>query len=317
MNPENNRHSSGAIVAGETVAVVYIALIALIARVAHIPYILFPELAALSYDILKRPHGAWGRAPVMLVVTPLLTGAVGTMVAQHCHYGAVAVLFTIGSAIAIIGLLRSPIAPSISAGFLPLSLGIKSSFYAPSLLIGLGALAAISLIWRRMIPPPAESPSDEADNIVEEAPRDYSWAPFFLAFLLFGILLVDATGWRLLLFPPLVVIGFEMFAHANICPWAGRPLTLAIACTLAAAVGVLLVARFGDNPLAVAASMAFGIGILRGFNLHVPPALAVGLLPFIIPHVTYEFPVAVGLGCLALTLTFLVWRRFVQIRVPR
>jgi len=133
--------------------------------------------------------------------------------------------------------------------------------------------------------------------------------PFFLIFLVIAILLVEMTGWRLLLFPPLVVIAFEMFAHAHVCPWAGRPFILPIACTLTAAAGVALVVFFGDAPLAAAASILFGIGVLRVFDLHVPPALAVGLLPFVIPNVSYEFPISVGVGTLLLTMCFLAWRR--------
>jgi hypothetical protein len=48
--------------------------------------------------------------------------------------------------------------------------------------------------------------------------------PFFLVFLVIALALVQATGWRFLLFPPLVVIAFEMFVHAQACPWAQRPL---------------------------------------------------------------------------------------------
>ena len=293
----------------------YVALVAAIAQAMHLPYVLFPELGALSHDILTRPHGTWARAPVMLVVTPFLTGLVGTLVTRHFGYGLVAVLLTVGAAIAIIGVLRSPIAPAISAGLLPLSLGISSPRYAPSLLIGLGALAAIAVIWRRFVPPPpnAGSPGDLADDIVEEAPGDYSWVPFFVAFLMVATGLAEVTGSRLLLFPPLVVIAFEMFAHAGVCPWAGRPLVLPVACTLAAAAGVALVTMFGATPPAAGASILVGIGILRAFDLHVPPALAVGLLPFVIPGVGYGFAVAVGAGTLLLTLFCLTWRRLAAI----
>lgn len=302
---------SRAIWLGDAGAVAYIALIASIAQVTHLPYVLFPELGALSHDVLKRPHGTWAKAPLMLVITPLLTGLAGSLVTQHFDYSIISVLLTIGVAIAVIGVLRSPIAPAISAGLLPLSLGISSSLYAPSLLIGLGVLAALSLIWRRLVPAPPEAgtPSDLVDDIVEEAPRDYSWVPFFLIFLLIAILLVEVTGWRLLLFPPLVVIAFEMFAHSQVCPWAGRPFVLPFACTLTAAAGVALTVFFGDVPLAAAVSILFGIGVLRVFDLHVPPALAVGLLPFVIPNVDYVFPISVGFGTLLLTMCFLAWRR--------
>ena len=252
----------------------------------------------------------------MLIVTPFLSGVIGILVTRHLAYGFVSVLLTIGAAILVIKLLRSPITPAISAGLLPLSLGISSWTYPVSLLVGLVLLASISLVWRRLVPPPPEAgtPRDVVDDIVEEAPHDYSWIPFFFVFLLIAILLVQLTGWRLLLFPPLVVIGFQMFAHPSICPWAGRPLILPVACTLSAAAGVFLVTSFGNGPLAAACSVAVGMGILRVLDLHVPPALAMGLLPFVIPTPNYQFPISVGIGTLLLTAFFLAWRRMMKWR---
>jgi hypothetical protein len=174
-------------------------------------------------------------------------------------------------------MLRSPIAPAISAGATP--------------------------------------PSDLADDIVEEAPLDYSWIPFPLAFLLMALLLTKATGWRLILSPPLVVIAFEMFAHARICPWARRPLALPIACVLCAVAGVFLVRLSGATPLAAIGSAVFGVGVLRVFELHVPPALAVVLLPFVISNADYEFLLAVGVGTLLLMVSFLAWRRMAGTKI--
>jgi hypothetical protein len=296
----------------------YIIIVALIAQLTGLSFVLFPELGALSHDILKRPHGTWAKAPLMLVVTPLMTGVVGTLVTRNLPYGMVSVLLTVGSAILIIRLLRSPIAPAISAGLLPLTLGDPSWWYPPSLFVGLVLLALLSVVWRRLAPPPLPpaSISELADDIVEEPPSNYSWIPFFLLFLIIGVLLVDLTGRRFLLFPPLVVIGFEMFAHADICPWAGRPFILPVACTLSAAVGVILVGLLGTVPLAAVCSIVFGIAVLRVFNLHVPPVLAVGLLPFVIVRPNYEFPIVVAAGTLLLTLLFLLWRRLNSPKAP-
>jgi hypothetical protein len=296
---------------GDVATAIYIALIAVIAQGTGLFYVLFPELGALSHDILRRPHGTWARAPVMLVVTPFLTAFVGTLVTDHLAYGLGSVLLTIGGAILIIWLLRSPIAPAISAGLLPLTLGLSSWWYPPSLLIGTGLLAGIASVRRGIVPAPVEAPSprDRADDAVEEAPGDYSWTPFFLVFLLGAILVAGLTGWRFVLFPPLVVIAFEMFAHAKVCPWAGRPLVLPVACGLTAAAGVFIVGLLGVGPLAASCSVIFGVVVLRAFDLHVPPALAVGLLPLVMRHPNYEYPVSVMFGTLLLTLTFLAWRR--------
>jgi hypothetical protein len=298
-------------VLGELLTVLYIGGIAWCAQLVGVPYILFPELGALSHDTLKRPHGTWAKAPGMLMLTPILTGAAGTLIAQHFQYGAIPLLLAAAASILIIRLLRSPIAPAISAGVLPVALDVTSWGYPLSLLVGLGLLVVIFTVWRRFVPPPiTRSASDIADDVTEETPPDYTWLPYFIVFLVAAALLAQVSGWRFILFPPLVVIGFEMFAHSDVCPWAGRPFALLAACMLSALAGVALVMACGTAPLAAAGSVVVSVLILRLFNLHVPPALAVGLLPFVIPDVSYFFPLAVGIGTLLLVLFFWVWGVF-------
>ncbi|WP_023873409.1 HPP family protein [Pandoraea pnomenusa] len=295
---------------GELLTALYMGAITWIAAATQVHYILFPELGALAHDVIKRPHGTWANAPGMLVFTPLLTGLAGTILVRSMGSGIVPILLATVAAILIIRVLRSPIAPAISAGVLPISLNITSWYYPASLLVGLVLLAAISLIWRRIVaPPPVPTPADVADDMTEEAPRSYAWFPAFVVFLVGTAVLAEVTGWRLILFPPLIVIGFEMFAHSDVCPWARKPLLLPVAITLSALAGVALVTTFGDAPLAVIASTACGTLILRVFDLHVPPALAVGLLPFVIPAVDYKFAASVGIGTLSLTLLFLMWSK--------
>ncbi|MBS0420980.1 MAG: HPP family protein [Proteobacteria bacterium] len=296
----------------EVLSTAYIALIALLAQITGLVYVLFPELGALAHDILKRPHGTWAQAPFMLIVTPLLAAVAGTLIARHLPYGFMSVLLAVGSAMSIIAVLKSPIAPAISAGLLPLTLGVTSWAYPMSLLIGTGILAGVAIVWRKLHGAPsttAISMEDLADDIVEESPTGYTWVPFFAVFLAITLALSCVNGWRLVLFPPLVVIGFEMFAHASICPWARRPLALPIACAVTATAGVFFVSFLGVGPFAAAASVLVGVGILRILDLHVPPALAVGLLPSVMPTANYYFPIAVATGTLLLTTSFVVWRR--------
>ncbi|EQD73089.1 hypothetical protein B1A_05127, partial [mine drainage metagenome] len=47
---------------GELLALCYIGGIAEVALISGISHVLFPELAALSYDIFKRPQGKWASA---------------------------------------------------------------------------------------------------------------------------------------------------------------------------------------------------------------------------------------------------------------
>jgi hypothetical protein len=45
-------------------------LIALAARLTGVELLMFPELGALSEDIIKRPYETWASAPFMLVLPP-------------------------------------------------------------------------------------------------------------------------------------------------------------------------------------------------------------------------------------------------------
>jgi hypothetical protein len=65
---------------------------------------------------------------------------------------------------------------------------------------------------------------------------------------------------------------------------------------------------FGAGSLSVAVALLIGITTLRLLRLHIPPALAVGLLPQVMPHADWRFPLAVAIGTLALTASFLLAR---------
>jgi hypothetical protein len=210
--------------------------------------------------------------------------------------------------------LRSPIAPAISAGLLPLVLGVTSWWYPPGIMFGTVLLAALSIPSKRYIASvdaivAAESAEEVAQDIADDithevaAPVRARWEKIaaLIAFVAVAVLFVKLTGWRFILFPPLVVIGFEMFVHPDICPWAKRPLMLPVACFLTALGGFILWKFLGVTPLTAAACMGWGIIVLRALDLHVPPALAVALLPLVMTNPTLIYPFAVGLGTLLLT----------------
>jgi HPP family len=300
--------------AAELIALIYIALIAEIASATGAFYVLFPELGALAHDVFTRPRGTWARSPLMLAITPFLTALLGIVFTRALPYGYLSVLLTVGSAVALIMLLASPIAPAISAGLLPLVLGVKSWWYPPGVLLGTVLLAALSILWQRLsiaqnwLEP--LTAVDVVDETLEQNPATSWWLIALMLFVAMAVLIVKLTGLRFVLFPPLVVIGFEMFGHTAICPWAKRPMFLPAACFLTAAGGLLFWNLLGVGPLAVGCSMACGMAVLRLFDLHVPPALAVALLPFVMEHPTIAYPISVGIGTTLMTLWFLLYQSF-------
>ena len=287
--------------------------IAKAASMTGIAAILFPELAALSYDVFVRPRGVWARAPLMLAITPAITAVLGVVVTRYIPYGPWSIAICIFGSIAIIKVLRSPVAPAISACFLALALGQTSWWYPGSILFGTCLLAGLSMGRHRLFPggqvSKRPSAGDVLDDELERVPRQFAWVPFFTAFLLLAYLLSTWIGMRMVFFPPLVVMAFEMFAHADKCPWAQRPLILPGVCMITAAVGVAALTFFGIGVVSTILAMLVGVVTLRLSRVHAIPALAIGLLPQVMPHVDWYFPLAVGVGSALLTMSFLAFKK--------
>jgi hypothetical protein len=299
---------------GELIAAGYIAVIATIAALSGAYYVMFPELGALSHEVLTRPSGRWARSPVMLIITPALTGLIGIIFTRMLPYGYVSVLLTVAGAVSVIELLGSPIAPAISAGLLPLVIGITSWWYPVGVVIGTGLLALISTPWKRMIASAGSEETALAENridaIIATPPAVRHWAPALFGFVLIMMTLVKLTGLRFILFPPLVVIAFEMLGHPDYCPWVRRMWMLPVVCFLTAAGGIFFFKLFGFGPVTAAFATSWGIVVLRVCDIHVPPALAVGLLPLVMNHPGPTYPFSVALGTTSITFWFMGYRRF-------
>lgn len=188
---------------------------------------------------------------------------------------------------------------------------MKSWWYPPAIALGTVLLAGLSLPWKKLtVCAAALHPTTEdiVDDEVELVPAGYSWLLALMLFVAIAVIAVELTGLRFILFPPLVVIGFEMFGHTALCPWAKRPLLLPLACFLTAAGGLFFWKLSGGGPAGAACGMASGIVVLRVFDLHVPPALAVALIPFVMDTPTIAYPLSVGVGTLLMTLWFFAYK---------
>lgn len=304
------------LLAAMLVAMLFLAGIASTAIATGAFFILFPELGALAQDTLTRPHGSWCNAPILLALTPGLAAVVGTLVTRHCLYGYVSVLLAVGGAVAVIKLLHSPISPAISAGLLPVVFAEKSWWYPPAVLLGTGALAILCTVWKRspVVRRQELRVPEGSSTRTPELPNGGYACLALGVFLVLAVCCVKLTGLRFLLFPPLAVLGFEMFSHPRTCAWGRRPLLMPLACFLTAGGGYLFWRLGGLHPLTAAASMAWGFLVLYILKLHVPPAMAVALIPMIMTRPTAAFPVAVALGTVLLTICYLLYRWLLKVQ---
>ena len=172
----------------EILSLLYITLIAIFALRPGFSYLLFPELAALSHDILTRPWGKWASQPWRLIATPTLTAIIGVARITRClPYHVLTVLLIVCLSILVIFVLKSNIAPAISAGVLPLVLGTKSWLYPISIMLGLIALALASVLWRKLCIAKYDyrgiSPNGDVDDVLESTPSGSQWFGPWLAFV--------------------------------------------------------------------------------------------------------------------------------------
>ena len=253
----------------------FVALMTWIANSIHLPFVLFPELGALGLVIFSDPRHPWARSPVLLMLTPFLTGVLGLMLTREMDYGLVAVLLNVAGSLLLISGLRSPIAPALSAGLLPLVLEIRDWSYPFSILIGTGGLALVIMVrthlhrehWKQ------DSPAEG-----QTMPPLRQWILPFGLFLLGGLALVQLTGSRLVLFPPLLVIAFETIVNRLHCPWRGRYGAVLLVANASALVGLILVKLLGVVPAASFLAVLATLALLHLTRLTFPPALGLALL---------------------------------------
>lgn len=300
----------------EIVVVLYVAAVTEAVRYFGIPYLLFPELGALAYDVLVRPWGKWASQPVRLIVTPAVTALLGTLVTRHFAFNGLTTLLVVAASAAVIAAMRSWITPAMSAGVLPLVLGVKSWWYPVSMVATLVVLSLMAWFWKKQHSGSrgvAGTSSGDVEDVLESAPRG-RWMPVFFVFVVVMAEASRLTGLRFMMFPPLVTMAYEMFGHAESCAWTKRSITFPVSCFLMALSGTLAYRLFGQGTAMAAITVVIGVGVLRAFRLHMPPAMAVGLLPAVMASPTMKFPFAVLAATVSLTLAFLGYRRLERVR---
>jgi hypothetical protein len=265
-------------------------LITSLARASGFDLLLFPELAALSTVVISTPGHPWARSLRLLVLTPLLSGAVGVLLASHLAYGPLAVGLVVVTSLLLIRALRSAVMPALSAGLLPLALGLQSWLYPLALLPGTLGLALLVRLRRRRAMPEGQEP------VAAVLPPLRRWLGPLGLFLAGALVLVRLLGSPLVLYPPLLVLAWETLARPEHCPWRGRLVAVLAVTGSAALIGLLLVRWLGPVPLATLLAVLLVALLLDRLRLSCPPAFAVALLPFVIHSPAIAFPLHVLAG---------------------
>jgi hypothetical protein len=129
---------------------------------------------------------------------------------------AVPVLMIVLACLAVIRVLRSSIAPAISAGVLPIALDERHWTYPVAIFIGLLGLAALVWIRRRLslAMPTVSAHSTEAsiDHVCERKTGNRFWLFSLIAFVTVLSFASQFTGLRFILLP-LIVMAYEVLGH--------------------------------------------------------------------------------------------------------
>ncbi len=293
----------------ELLAVAFMGAVATAAHRTGVNLLLFPELAALSHDVLTRPHGKWASQPFRLILTPTLAAVAGSFITRHTHYNAIVLLVIVIASLFIIRLLRSSIAPAISAGVLPIVLDERRWIYPLVICAGLIGLALLMWVWQRCVSSmeaqPLASILETIDDELETIPAERFWPITLLTFVLVVAVASQLTGLRFMLFPPLIVMAYEILGHPELPGWIERPALFPLVSFLTAFVGLVACRSFHGRPAGVVLTVAISILLLRCFRMHMPPALAIGVLPFVMTAPDAWYPISVAIGTTTLTFWFL------------
>ena len=290
----------------------------------HVNQFILPEMGALAYGVFTRPGGAWARAPLHVTLIPGVVAVIGTLVARHIPYGYWSVLLTVSGGISVLRLCRSPIAPAISCGLLPVIFGITDWWYPVNVVTTTVMLAIAASLWQRL-PCIASRSFLKVESLESQQQSEEKREPNILGivacgvFLVLAVTLVKITGLRMLLAPPIGVLAVEMFRYPWTAPWAKRPLWLPpIACFLSASIGLAAFNFLPMGPL-VGATGIVGTGlILWMLKIYLPPAVAVSMLPLVMidsPPTLY-FPLWIAFGVGFFCLCIAAYRRVIDIFFP-
>lgn len=258
-------------------------------------YLLFPELGALSYDVLRNPHGRWAQSGPHLVLMPFLAAVVGVLSLRLLGGGVLSLLVTTVVIATLLRFTDSPVTPAVSAALLAIVLQTRSPWYPISVLAGTSMLALVLAMVRRTRGP--SPPIVRSHNVR---------GPAVLATLILIALtlaLGSWTGLRLIFFPPLAVIALETFGHDR-CPWRRRREAVPIALTLVALLATAPLLWLGPGVPAALVGVVGALAVQRAFRLSMPPLMAVALLPNLLSHHILRYPLAIAAGA---SLLWLIW----------
>lgn len=242
------------------------------------PQLIFPEGAALAFGVIALRIRAWRESPGVLLVVPAFAAGLGVALARLAGPAWVRELVAMTAALVLLRLLRSRLAPVISAAMLPVVFDIRSwSFVAG--VAAIGAVLAVFAAANRE--PAAPTEPGRKPGLMFRGSGAAPTGPTLLGWMLVGIWVIVAGPVLHLpapaVAPPLFVATFEWLARSQ----RSAALGLAQWAATVAAAGFGAAFAYTIHPEWVGGCVAvtLALALLVIASVPHPPALAVALIP--------------------------------------
>ncbi|ODA39997.1 Integral membrane protein [Desulfosporosinus sp. BG] len=250
--------------------------------------IIFPELAALAVGTWVLGNHRWLHQPLLICISPTLAAVTGIIIVHFLsQYQVFAILLAFVVVSIELSIMRSHVTPSISAAILPIFLRIDSLYYP--LAVGvLTVIVAFPQNWSLLT-------GKEKLHVSQILPIDKDLLAYNRNFLKWlsiyaGVILITLFAffihWQFIVAPPLIVAFVEIIQHREGISVQRFRLLWLIGCS--AVWGTFSMQVLYNmahlSTVIVAAFSVIGVLLLfRFLKISFPPAMAIALLPTIIP----------------------------------
>lgn len=265
--------------------------------------LIFPEIAALAFGGWAASSRPWMADNLSLWLSPSLAAIIGTLIINYCPFSLPLQAGTAFLCVLVeLWILRSAVLPSVSAAILPLVTKDSSWSYPCSVCLFMGIVALVCILldkkgfgnYTRVTLRPVHIPIER-----QALASLWRWGKILLAVLAVAWI-SSQTGWRFLLAPPLIVACIEFVNPGG--KLRSHPFRLMTLIFLSGLSGTLFIwiAWQGLLPFWLACGLATGTVFLlyQRTKMYCPPALALAVLPSIVPEqALLWYPLQLAGGC--------------------
>jgi len=250
--------------------------------------IIFPELAALAVGTWVIGNHRWLHQPLLICISPTLAAVTGIIIVHFLsQYQVFAILLAFLVVSIELSIMRSHVTPSISAAILPIFLKIDSLYYP--LAVGvLTVIIAFPQHWSLLTGKEKLRVSQMLP--INKEPLAYNrnflkWLSIYAGVILIT-LFAFFIHWPFIVAPPLIVAFVEIIQHREGISDQRFKLLWLIGCSAvwgSFSMKVLYTMVHLSIVIVAAFSVVGVLLLFRFLKLSFPPAMAISLLPTIIP----------------------------------